>query len=101
MKSKLKNSRSILRRIETLLEFLKSNDLIRQGELCGMANGLRLLKAEITGEEPLFERGETLRKIEGEVFFHWTEERFTIMKSQPRKIRQVIKEEIKKYSFKK
>ena len=39
--------------------------MIIQGYVCGLINGLKLLRSEIIGEEPVFERNEVqLRKPE-------------------------------------
>jgi len=51
-----------IKKIDDTLKFMKANNLIFRGYMCGVANGLRLARSLITGEELIFERDEVQKK---------------------------------------
>ncbi len=65
--NKLRTSDEALRKIDGMLKFMKDNDLVTKGYLCGIVNGLRLARSYITGEEEIFERNEAQRMTRKDV----------------------------------
>jgi len=76
----VKSSRTILKHIESTLRFIKKENLICQGEMCGFVNALRWIQAEINNQEPIFERNEELDESGYDVVLEYEEGRVRFVK---------------------